>query len=137
MEQCQKELDMSEETTGFVLPIGATINMDGTSLYQSVAAIFIAQVFGIDLSLSEQLTIVVTALLASIGAAAVPGAGIIMLIIVLTAVGLPVEGIVIIMAVDRILDMLRTVVNVTSDATVTAIVDAYLKKLKKKNLHNT
>ncbi len=128
MEKCQEELNMSEEVTGFVLPIGATINMDGTSLYQSVAAIFIAQVFGIELSLSEQLTIVVTALLASVGAAAVPGAGIIMLIIVLTSVGLPVEGIVIIMAVDRILDMLRTVVNVTSDATVTGIVDYHLKQ---------
>ncbi|MCD6365914.1 MAG: dicarboxylate/amino acid:cation symporter [Bacteroidales bacterium] len=133
MEQCQKELDMSEEVTGFVLPIGATINMDGTSLYQSVAAIFIAQVFGIELSLSEQLTIVATALLASVGAAAVPGAGIIMLIIVLTSVGLPVEGIVIIMAVDRILDMLRTVVNVTSDATVTAIVDTHLKQAENGN----
>lgn len=128
MEKCRDNLEISEEVTGFVLPIGATINMDGTSLYQSVAAIFIAQIFGIDLTISEQLTIIATALFASIGAAAVPGAGIIMLIIVLTSVGIPVEGIVIIMAVDRLLDMLRTVVNVTSDATIAAIIDTYLRK---------
>ncbi|NLR92527.1 MULTISPECIES: dicarboxylate/amino acid:cation symporter [Flammeovirga] len=123
MKQVEEELGVSEETTSFVLPLGATINMDGTCLYQGVAAVFIAQVFGIDLTLGEQLSIVITATLASIGAAAVPGAGIIMLIIVLEQVGLPSEGIALILAPDRILDMFRTVVNVTGDASVAILVD--------------
>ena len=106
----------------FVLPLGATINMDGTSLYQAVAAVFIAQAFGIDLDLTQQLTIVLTATLASIGAAAVPGAGLVMLVIVLGSVGLDPEGVALIFAVDRILDMLRTVVNVTGDATVATVI---------------
>jgi Na+/H+-dicarboxylate symporter len=127
MEICQKKIKISKEISSFVLPIGATVNMDGTSLYQSVAALFIAQLYGIDLTLADQLTIVVTALLASVGAAAVPGAGMIMLIIVLNSVGLPNEGIAVILAVDRILDMLRTSVNVTSDATVATIIDATSK----------
>ena len=96
--------------------------MDGTSLYQAVAAVFISQAFGYDLSLSAQLTIVLTATLASIGAAAVPGAGMVMLVIVLSAIGIDPEGIALIFAVDRILDMLRTVVNVTGDATVATVV---------------
>ena len=96
--------------------------MDGTSLYQAVAAVFIAQAFGYDLDLSAQLTIVLTATLASIGAAAVPGAGMVMLVIVLSSIGIDPEGIALIFAVDRILDMLRTVVNVTGDATVATIV---------------
>ena len=96
--------------------------MDGTSLYQAVAAVFIAQAFGFDLDLASQLTIVLTATLASIGAAAVPGAGMVMLVIVLSSVGIDPEGIALIFAVDRILDMIRTVVNVTGDATVATIV---------------
>jgi Na+/H+-dicarboxylate symporter len=122
MERCEEKLGVSNKVASFVLPLGATINMDGTSCYQAVAAVFIAQVYGMDLGLSEQLTIVLTATLASIGSAAVPGAGIIMLAIVLGAVGIPLEGISLIFAVDRILDMCRTVVNVTGDATVATIV---------------
>jgi len=124
MEQAEKEVGISKETAGFVLPIGATINMDGTSLYQAVAAVFIAQVFGYDLDLGQQLTIVLTATLASIGSAAVPGAGIVMLVIVLESIGVPSSGIALIFAVDRILDMFRTAVNVTGDTTVAAIVDS-------------
>lgn len=122
MECCEKNLKISKEVTSFVLPIGATINMDGTSLYQAVAAVFIASAFGMDLTLGQQLTIVLTATLASIGSAAVPGAGIVMLVIVLTAIGVPTEGIALIFAVDRPLDMIRTVVNVTGDATISAII---------------
>ena len=124
MERCEDHLGVSEEVSSFVLPLGATINMDGTSLYQAVAAVFIAQAFGYDLDISQQLTIVLTATLASIGAAAVPGAGMVMLVIVLSAIGIDPEGIALIFAVDRILDMLRTVVNVTGDATVATVVAA-------------
>ena len=122
MERCEEHLGISKEISSFVLPLGATINMDGTSLYQAVAAVFIAQAFGYDLDLSAQLTIVLTATLASIGSAAVPGAGMVMLVIVLSAIGIDPEGIALIFAVDRILDMLRTVVNVTGDATVATVV---------------
>jgi Na+/H+-dicarboxylate symporter len=122
IERCEDHLGVSEEISSFVLPLGATINMDGTSLYQAVAAVFIAQAFGIDLDLTQQLTIVLTATLASIGAAAVPGAGLVMLVIVLGAVGIDPEGVALIFAVDRILDMLRTVVNVTGDATVATVI---------------
>ena len=122
MERCEEHLGVSEEVSSFVLPLGATINMDGTSLYQSVAAVFIAQAFGYDLDISQQLTIVLTATLASIGSAAVPGAGMVMLVIVLSAIGIDPEGIALIFAVDRLLDMLRTVVNVTGDATVASVV---------------
>ena len=122
MERCEDHLGVSKEISSFVLPLGATINMDGTSLYQAVAAVFIAQAFGIDLDLGQQLTIVLTATLASIGAAAVPGAGLVMLVIVLGAVGMDPEGVALIFAVDRILDMLRTVVNVTGDATVATVI---------------
>ena len=118
MERCEDELGVSEEVSSFVLPIGATINMDGTALYQAVAAVFISQAIGLELNLLDQLTIVVTAVLASIGTAAVPGAGIIMLVIILEAIGVPSTGIALILGVDRILDMLRTVVNVTGDATI-------------------
>ena len=124
MERCEDHLGVSEEVSSFVLPLGATINMDGTSLYQSVAAVFIAHAFGYDLDLAQQLTIVLTATLASVGAAAVPGAGMVMLVIVLSAIGIDPEGIALIFAVDRILDMLRTVVNVTGDATVATVVAA-------------
>lgn len=122
MENTEKNMGMHEEITSFVLPLGATVNMDGTSLYQSVAAIFIAQVFNIDLSFTDQLLIIVTATLASIGSAGVPGAGMVMLAIVLNSVGIPVEGIALIMGPDRILDMCRTVVNVTGDTTVAAVI---------------
>lgn len=122
MERAEKNLGVEEEVTSFVLPVGATINMDGTSLYQAVAAVFIAQALGMDLSIAQQLSIVVTALLASIGSAGVPGAGIIMLVIVLQSIGVPVQGIALILGVDRILDMVRTAVNITGDAAVTVAV---------------
>lgn len=122
MRQAEEGLGVSKEVTSFVLPLGATINMDGTALYQSVAAVFIAQALGMGLDLTQQLTIVVTATLASIGAAAVPSAGIIMLVIVLNQIGVPTQGIALILAVDRILDMCRTVTNVTGDTTVATIV---------------
>tara|TARA_B100000886_G_scaffold303253_1_gene233808 strand:- start:3814 stop:5070 length:1257 start_codon:yes stop_codon:yes gene_type:complete len=130
MERCEDHLGVSEEVSSFVLPLGATINMDGTSLYQAVAAVFIAQAFGYDLYLSQQLTIVLTSTLASIGAAAVPGAGMVMLVIVLSSIGIDPEGIALIFAVDRLLDMLRTVVNVTGDATVATVVAATEGQLK-------
>lgn len=122
MKQVEEELGVSEEVSSFVLPLGATVNMDGTSLYQGVAAVFIAQALGMDLSITQQLMIVLTATLASIGSAGVPGAGLIMLIIVLESIGVPAAGIALIIAPDRILDMFRTVVNVTGDATVCTIV---------------
>ena len=122
MERCEDELGVSEEVSSFVLPLGAPIKMDGTALYQAVAAVFIAQTLGMDLTLGAQLTIVLTAVLASIGTAAVPGAGIIMLIIILEAIGVPSAGIALILGVDRILDMMRTVTNVTGDASVAVAV---------------
>lgn len=122
MKQVEEEIGVSEEISSFVLPLGATINMDGTSLYQGVAAVFIAQAMGFDLNLSQQLMIVMTATLASIGTAGVPGAGIIMLIIVLESIGVPSAGIALILAPDRILDMFRTIVNVTGDAMVCTVV---------------
>jgi len=122
MERCEEKLGVSEEVSSFVLPLGATINMDGTALYQAVAAVFIAQALGMQLDLAAQLTIVLTAVLASIGTAAVPGAGIIMLVIILEAIGVPSAGIALILGVDRVLDMLRTATNVTGDATVAVVV---------------
>jgi len=122
MECCEEKLGVSEEVSSFVLPLGATINMDGTALYQAVAAVFIAQAIGMDLTFTAQLTIILTAVLASIGTAAVPSAGIIMLVIILETVGVPTKGIALILGVDRILDMIRTVVNVTGDASVSVIV---------------
>jgi proton glutamate symport protein len=122
MERCEEKLGVSEEVSSFVLPLGATINMDGTALYQAVAAVFIAQTLGMDLTLGAQLTIVLTAVLASIGTAAVPGAGVIMLVIILEAISVPSAGIALILGVDRILDMLRTVTNVTGDASVAVAV---------------
>jgi len=117
MKCCQENLGVPKEITSFVLPLGATINMDGTALYQGVAAVFIAQVYGLSLTMIEQLVIVLTATLASIGAAGVPGAGIVTLTLVLQTIGIPLEGIGLILGVDRILDMCRTVVNMTGDAT--------------------
>ena len=123
MERVEEHLGVSKKVSSFVLPLGATINMDGTSLYQGVAAIFIAQCFNVDLGLMDQLTILMTATLASIGSAAVPGAGLVMLTIVLGLFPqIPIEGIGLIFAVDRILDMCRTTVNVTGDATIASII---------------
>jgi len=129
IEACQDNLGISKKITSFVLPLGATINMDGTALYQGVAAVFIAQVYGFDLTFAQQLTIVLTATLASIGTAPVPGVGIIMLIIVLRAIGVPQEGIALIIGVDRILDMLRTITNVTGDASAAVIVATSEKEI--------
>jgi Na+/H+-dicarboxylate symporter len=123
LECVEENLKVKPEVASFVLPIGATVNMDGTSLYQAVAVMFLAQWHDIDLSLGRQLVIVFTALLGSIGAAAVPGAGLIMLIMILESVGLNPAWISIILPVDRILDMVRTVVNVTSDMSVCYIID--------------
>jgi Na+/H+-dicarboxylate symporter len=122
LKQVTGELKVSKTIANFVLPVGVTINMDGTSCYQAIAAVFIAQVFGIDLTVSQQITIVLTATLASIGSPGIPSGSIVMLIIVLNSVGLPVEGLALILGVDRPLDMLRTVVNITGDSTVSSIV---------------
>ncbi len=122
MKQVINELKVPKPIANFVLPVGVTINMDGTSCYQAIAAVFIAQVFGIDLTLTQQLTIVLTATLASIGTPGIPSGSIVMLIIVLNSVGLPVEGLALILGVDRPLDMLRTVVNITGDSTVSSMV---------------
>lgn len=129
MECAEKNLGVSEEVSSFVLPLGATINMDGTALYQGVAAVFIAQVIGIDIGFSGQLTIVLTAVLASIGTAAVPSAGIVMLVVILEAVGVPAGGIALILGVDRPLDMLRTTNNITGDAMVASVIAASEDKL--------
>ena len=135
MERVEEHLGVDKEVSSFVLPVGATINMDGTSLYQAVAAVFIAQALDFDLTFADQLTIVLTALLASIGSAAVPGAGMVMLVIVLESVGFPADklaiGLALIFAVDRPLDMCRTMVNVTGDATVSMLVAKSEGKLHK------
>lgn len=130
MERTEHYLGVDEEVASFVLPIGATINMDGTSLYQAVAAVFIAQAFGMDLTLGTQLGIIATATLASIGSAAVPGAGMVMLVIVLAQAGIPEAGLALIFAVDRPLDMCRTVVNISGDAAVSMMVGKSVGKLK-------
>ena len=119
-----QDLGVNQNVASFVVPVGATINMDGTALYQAVAAVFISQALGLGLDIGDQVTIVLTAVLASIGTAAVPGAGIIMLVIILEAIGVPSTGIALILGVDRILDMLRTVVNVTGDATIAVTIAA-------------
>ena len=134
MERVEEHVGVDKEVSSFVLPVGATINMDGTSLYQAVAAVFISQALNFDLTFSDQLTIVLTALLASIGSAAVPGAGMVMLVIVLESIGFPPDklaiGLALIFAVDRPLDMLRTVVNVTGDATVSTLIAKSEGKLR-------
>ncbi|MCI6609288.1 MAG: dicarboxylate/amino acid:cation symporter [Ezakiella sp.] len=122
LECAQNDLGVSKPIASFVLPLGSTINMDGTAIYQGVCALFIAQVYGLDLSLSQQLTIVLTTLLASIGTAGVPGAGMIMLAMVLQGVGIPVEGIALVAGVDRIFDMVRTSINVLGDITCSVVV---------------
>lgn len=126
---CQTKLGIPESISSFTIPLGATVNMDGTAIMQGVAAVFIAQIFGIDLSMQQQLMIILTATLASIGTAGVPGAGIVMLAMVLQQVGLPLEGIAIVLSVDRIIDMCRTVVNITGDAVGTVIVSNSEKEL--------
>ena len=129
-----EKMGVRKEIASFVLPLGATINMDGTAIYQGVCAIFIAQIFGIDLNISQQVTIILTATLASIGTAGVPGSGMIMLAMVLQSVGLPLEGIALVAGIDRILDMGRTVVNITGDAACSVCVNAWeTKREAKKN----
>lgn len=134
MERVEKHLHIPEHISRFVLPLGTTINMDGTALYQSIAAIFIAQTFGIDLSIWQQAGIVLTATLAAIGAAGIPGAGMITLVIVLQGAGVPLEGIALIMAPDRLLDMCRTVINVAGDATAAAVISGTETSLNKNEL---
>jgi len=130
--QCTEEnLGVSKSISSFVLPLGATINMDGTALYQGVCALFIANVFGIDLTITQQFTIVLTATLASIGTAGVPGAGLIMLTMVLQTVGLPLEGLALVAGIDRILDMARTTVNITGDSACAVIMAASEKELNR------
>ena len=140
MERVEEHIGVDKEVSSFVLPVGATINMDGTSLYQAVAAVFIFQALGLDLTFGDQITIVLTALLASIGSAAVPGAGMVMLVIVLESVGLPPDllpiGLALIFAVDRPLDMCRTVVNVTGDAMVSMLVAKSVGKLGEPKVKN-
>lgn len=131
IECCEENIGVSEEVSSFVLPLGATINMDGTALYQGVATIFIAQAVGMDLGFADQLNVILLAVMASIGTAAVPGAGIIMLIIILESVHVPSAGIALILGVDRILDMLRTVTNVTGDCTVATSIAALEGQLHK------
>ncbi|WMJ72765.1 dicarboxylate/amino acid:cation symporter [Cytophagaceae bacterium ABcell3] len=128
MTRVEKKLGVGPEVAGFVLPLGTTINMDGTALYQAVAAIFIAQVFGFDLSFVQQMVIVLTATLSAVGAAGVPGAGMITLVIVLESVGVPAAGVALIMAPDRILDMCRSIVNVSGDAVASIVMDRFEKK---------
>lgn len=134
MECCEENLGISKSITSFTLPLGATINMDGTALYQGVAAIFISQVFGMDLSIGDQLVIIFTAVLASIGTAPVPSVGIIMLLIILKAVHIPEIGIALILGVDRILDMCRTVTNITGDAAVSVVVARSENQIRKIDL---
>jgi Na+/H+-dicarboxylate symporter len=122
IETAEKRLGVSPKIASFCLPLGATVNMDGTAIMQGVATVFIAQLFGIDLSIMDFLTVILTATLASVGTAGVPGVGLLMLSMVLLQVGLPVEGIAIIIGIDRILDMLRTAINITGDACCTVIV---------------
>lgn len=126
--ECTESLGASREVASFVLPLGATINMDGTAIYQGVCAVFIASCYGIDLSLSQMVTIVLTATLASVGTAGVPGAGMVMLAMVLTSVGLPIDGIALVAGVDRIFDMGRTTLNITGDASCAIIVSNMMKK---------
>ena len=130
--ECTQKLGASTEISSFVLPLGATINMDGTAIYQGVSAIFIAQIFGVQLTPEQMIMIVLTATLASIGTAGVPGSGVVMLTMVLTTVGLPLEGLALVAGVDRILDMARTTVNITGDASCTLCIEAMERKRQAK-----
>ena len=122
MERVEEHIGVDKEVSSFVLPLGATVNMDGTALYEAVAALTIAQMYGVPLDLSQQALVLLTALLASVGAAGIPMAGLVMMVVVLEAVGLPIEGIATIIAVDRVLDMMRTSTNVWSDLVGTAVI---------------
>ncbi|MBQ3670765.1 MAG: dicarboxylate/amino acid:cation symporter [Treponema sp.] len=135
--ECTKRLGFSEEVSSFVLPLGATINMDGTAIYQGVCSVFIAACYGIDLTMSQMISIVLTATLASVGTAGVSGAGVVMLAMVLSSVGLPVDGIALVVGVDRIFDMGRTTLNITGDASCTVIVSNLLKKREMKKAAKT
>ncbi|MBZ4653652.1 MAG: sodium:dicarboxylate symporter [Peptococcaceae bacterium] len=128
MKSVEENLGVDKDVASFVLPLGATINMDGTAIYQGVCAVFVAQVFGLELNLSQQLTVILTGTLASIGTAGVPGAGLIMLTMVLQSINLPLEGIALIAGIDRVLDMARTTLNVTGDGSAAVIVDYTEKK---------
>lgn len=130
--ECATKLGASKEVVSFTLPLGATVNMDGTAIYQGVCAVFIASCYGIDLTLPQMLTIVLTATLASVGTTGVPGAGMIMLAMVLASVNLPVDGIALVAGVDRIFDMGRTTLNITGDASCAIIVSHILDKRNKK-----
>lgn len=123
MEAVEKDIHVSRETSSFVLPVGTTINMDGTSCYQAIAILFIAQVLGIDLALQQLLIVLIMTILSSIGTPGIPGGSYVILTMVLTSVGIPAEGLALILGIDRPLDMLRTAVNVTGDAAVAVIVD--------------
>lgn len=128
MKNCQEKLGVSREVSSFVLPLGATINMDGTALYMGVCSLFIANVFGVDLTMGQMLMIILTGTLASIGTAGVPGAGLIMLAMVLQTAGLPLEGLALVAGIDRVLDMFRTCLNITGDSAVTIVMDQEEKK---------
>ncbi|MDF2840398.1 MAG: sodium:dicarboxylate symporter [Clostridia bacterium] len=136
MDVCKRKLGVPESISSFTIPLGATVNMDGTAIMQGVAAVFIAQLFGIDLNITQQLLIILTATLASIGTAGVPGAGVVMLAMVLQQIGIPLEGIALILSVDRIIDMCRTVVNITGDAIGTVIVSNSEKELDLEVYHS-
>jgi Na+/H+-dicarboxylate symporter len=136
IENSEKKLGVDNSVASFTIPLGATINMDGTAIMQGVATVFIANVYGIDLGMTDYLLVILTATLASIGTAGVPGVGLIMLAMVLNQVGLPVEGIALIIGVDRLLDMMRTAVNVTGDATATVIIAKSEGNLDKKIYNN-
>ena len=133
MRAAQNNLGVSRTVSGFVQPLGATINMDGTAIMQGVATVFIAQIIGQDLTIAQLLTVLLTATLASIGTAGAPGVGVIMLTMVLTSVGLPVEAIALVLGVDRLVDMFRTTVNITGDAVCAVVVDHSERKLEQAN----
>ena len=131
MKNTQEKLGVSREVTSFVLPLGATINMDGTAVYMGICSLFVANVFGVDLSFGQMAMIVLTGTLASIGTAGVPGAGLIMLAMVLQSVGLPLEGLALVAGIDRILDMFRTCLNITGDAAVACVINETEKKYQR------
>jgi len=128
LKNTQEKLGVSRDIASFVLPLGATINMDGTALYMGVCTLFIANVYGVDLTMQQMLMVIMTGTLASIGTAGVPGAGLIMLAMVLQSVSLPIEGLALVAGIDRVLDMIRTTLNITGDAAVACVVDASEKK---------
>lgn len=136
LKNTQENLGVSNKISSFVLPLGATINMDGTAIYQGVAVVFIAQFFGMDLSAMQLITVVLTTVLASIGTAGVPGAGLIMLTMVLSSINIPLEGIALIAGIDRVLDMFRTTINIVGDASAAVVIAGTEGELDKNKLHN-